>query len=87
MANITLGFELMIVGMTTVFVILLIVILGGKLLIKVVNYIAPTSVDTPKSSPHSAATANIDNTTMEVLRQTVAQLTGGKGHLTSAKQL
>ena len=37
MGNLGIGLELMIVGMLTVFVILLIVIWGGKLLIAVVN--------------------------------------------------
>ena len=44
MDNLGIGFELMIVGMSTVFLILLIVIWGGKLLINVVNKIAPEEV-------------------------------------------
>ena len=44
MGNLSIGLELMIVGMLTVFVILLIVIWGGKLLIAVVNKVAPEEV-------------------------------------------
>ena len=41
MENIGLGLMLMVIGMCTVFIILLIVIWGSTLLIKLVNKIAP----------------------------------------------
>lgn len=50
MGNLGIGLELMIVGMLTVFVILLIVIWGGKLLIAVVNKVAPEEVVPAKKS-------------------------------------
>ena len=41
MENLGIGLQLMIVGMCTVFLILIIVIYGGKLLIMAVNRLAP----------------------------------------------
>jgi len=85
MDNIGLGIELMVVGMSTVFLILLIVIWGGKLLIKAVNKIAPEEVVAPKKA--SVAPAAVDSTTMAVLQQVVSQITGGKGSVASVKRL
>ena len=48
MEHMTLGLQLLIVGMLTVFAILLIVIFGGKLLINVVNMFAPEEVASAK---------------------------------------
>ena len=75
----------MVVGMSTVFLILLIVIWGGKLLIKAVNKIAPEEVVAPKKS--AAAPSAVDGTTMAVLQQVVSQITGGKGSISSVKRL
>lgn len=85
MENLGIGFELMIVGMSTVFLILLIVIWGGKLLIKAVNKIAPEEVVSHQKG--AAPTANIDGGTMAILQQVVSQITGGKGHISSAKRI
>jgi oxaloacetate decarboxylase gamma subunit len=85
MNNLGVGFELMIVGMSTVFLILLIVIWGGKLLIKTVNKIAPEETVSPKNS--GASVAAIDNNTMAILQQVVSQITGGKGQVSSAKRI
>lgn len=88
------GFQLMIVGMLTVFAILLIVINGSKLLIAIVNQIAPEGETGHKqklAAQQNAAILNknttIDAQTMEVLQQAVAQITQGKGRLTNATQL
>lgn len=86
MSNIETGIQLMVVGMSTVFLILLIVIMGGKLLIKTVNKIAPEEAVAPKKSA-SAAPAIVDSKTMAVLQQVVSQLTGGKGRVASAKRI
>lgn len=86
MENLGIGVELMVVGMLTVFCILLIVINLGKLLIQVVNKVAPEEVVAPKKNA-AAAPAAIDATTMAILEQTVAQITGGKGHVASAKRV
>lgn len=82
MDNIGIGIQLMVVGMTTVFLILLVVIYGGKLLISAVNKVAPEEVVTKKTV---AAPQTVDATTMSVLQEVVKQLTGGKGHVASAK--
>ena len=85
MDNLGIGFELMIVGMSTVFLILLIVIWGGKFLIKAVNKIVPEEVVSPKKSTVSGAA--VDSSTMAILQQVVSQITGGKGHVSSAKRI
>lgn len=85
MDNLGVGFELMIVGMSTVFLILLIVIWGGKLLIKAVNKIAPEEVVAPKKG--AAPAAAVDSSTMAILQQVVSKITGGKGHISSAKRI
>lgn len=80
------GLELMIVGMCTVFLILMIVIQGGKLLIRAVNKFAPEEV-VPARKSASTSVAQIDPSVMSILQETVKQLTGGKGHLSSAKKI
>lgn len=80
------GVELMVIGMLTVFAILLIVINLGKLLIKIVNVIAPEEQVAPKKAA-TATTATIDANTMAILKQTVSQITGGKGRVASAKKI
>lgn len=85
MDNIGLGIQLMVVGMSTVFLILLIVIWGGKLLIKTVNKLAPEEVPAIKKTEQVSGA--IDSTTLSVLQQVVSQVTGGKGHLSSAKRI
>lgn len=85
-SGISTGIELMIIGMFTVFAILLIVINLGKLLIKVVNAIAPEEQVAPKKAGAAKPVA-IDATTMTILEQTVSQLTGGKGRVASAKKI
>lgn len=85
MDNLGIGFELMIVGMSTVFLILLIVIWGGKLLINVVNKIAPEEITTPKKA--AAPSTAVDGSTMAILQQVVSQITDGKGHISSVKKI
>lgn len=77
-----LGLELMVVGMLTVFVILLIVIYGGKLMIAVCNKIFPAE------EPVRRKNRSDDLATVRpVLDAAVSELTGGKGHITSIKKL
>ncbi len=88
MENIGLGLELLVVGMCTVFVILLIVIWGGGLLIRLVNRIAPEVVAPTKKAQTSASpSATVDAKDMAVLEEAVRQLTQGKGHIASARRL
>lgn len=86
MENLGFGLQLMIVGMSTVFVILLIVIFGGKLLISVVNRIAPEEVAVAKKAA-TVQTGAVDAPTMAVLQEVVKQLTGGKGRVESARKI
>lgn len=86
MENIGLGLQLMVVGMCTVFLILQIIVSGGKLLIKFVNKIAPEETVPVKKSAKPAST-QIDGNTMAVLQEVVKQLTGGKGHVASARKV
>ncbi len=85
MENLGIGLQLMIVGMCTVFLILLIVINGGKLLIKAVNKIAPEEAEAPKKV--AKAVQAVDQQTMAILEATVKQITGGKGRVASATKL
>ena len=80
MENIGLGLVLMIVGMVTVFLILLIVIFGSTLMIRIVNRIAPA--EEKKSSSDAS-----DSLVRQVLEAAVAQLTGGKGRITNITTL
>ncbi len=83
MDNLTVGLTLMVIGMITVFCILLLVINVSKLLIVIVNKIAPEEQAPAKAEPKAAA---VDAVTMDVIRATVAQLTGGKGTVTSVER-
>jgi oxaloacetate decarboxylase gamma subunit len=85
MEHLGIGLELLAVGMSTVFIILLIVIFGGTLLIKVVNKIAPEEV-LPAKKVGTTTNTVIDATTMEVLNKVVCQLTNGKGKIVSAQK-
>ena len=73
MSNLGLGLELMLVGMASVFVILVIVIYLGKLMIALTNRI-PAEQQGVKS-----ATSDVDNGTRSVIEAAVKELTGGKG--------
>ena len=88
MEHMTLGLQLLVVGMLTVFAILLIVIFGGKLLISLVNMIAPEEVVSAKKKVASANTDNsVDSSTMAILQEVVKQITDGKGRVESAKKV
>ena len=77
MEKISIGLELMGIGMVTVFAILLIVIFGSRLLITIINRIAPEESKPEKAAPAADDTAAV----RRVLDAAVAQLTGGKGHI------
>lgn len=94
MENLGFGFQLMGVGMITVFAILLIVIYGSTLLIAIVNQIAPEKTDAPKKGLAAQTNAailttetTIDAQTMEILQQAVAQITQGKGRIINATKI
>ncbi|RHJ81210.1 OadG family protein [Parabacteroides sp. AM08-6] len=85
MENLETGLLLMVVGMTTVFAILLIVINLGKGLITLVNKYAPEEVTVKKQikpQPQVATTApvtGITNQTTAAIISAVSVVTGGKG--------
>jgi oxaloacetate decarboxylase gamma subunit len=83
MENIETGLMLMVVGMTTVFLILLIVIYLGQALIAVVNRIAPE--EAPKKAPAVAPTA--DAGAMDAIKAAVDILTAGKGQVIKIEKL
>ncbi len=78
------GILLMTVGMVTVFAVLLIIINLSQLLIKFVNKVAPE--EEVKAKP-KAAPAPVSQDIMEVIRQTVAQVTGGKGVVANVEKM
>ncbi len=84
MENIGLGLTLMAVGMITVFVILLLIINLSKLLIFIVNKVAPEEEKAPKGK---AAAQAVDATTMTVISAAVAQITGGKGTVAKVERV
>ena len=77
MEKISIGLELMGIGMVTVFAILLIVIFGSRLPITIINRIAPEESKPEKAAPAADDTAAV----RPVLDAAIAQLTGGKGHI------
>ena len=84
MGNIETGLMLMLVGMTTVFVILLIVIGLSNVLIKFVNKVAPeeeTKKKVVKSTPSTDAGA------MDAIKAAVDILTAGQGHVIKVEKL
>lgn len=78
--------QLMLVGMITVFCILLIVITLGSVLIKLVNKYAPEEVVAKKAAAPAAGN-QVDGTVKAVIDATVAQITGGKGRAVSITKL
>lgn len=86
MENIETAILLMVVGMATVFVILLIVIYLGKVLITLVNKYAPEEVAPPRQeSPRSAAP--IAGNILAAITAAVNVVTQGKGKITKVEKL
>ena len=78
----------MVVGMLTVFSVLLIVIGLGTLLIKLVNKYAPEEVTAKKSVATAVGAAQqVDATVKAVIDATISQITGGKGRVTKITKL
>lgn len=84
MENIGTGLMLMVVGMATVFVILLIVIWLSQFLIKVVNKIAPE--EEVKKKP-AAGGPSTDAGAMDAIKSAVNILTAGKGQVIKIEKL
>ena len=86
MENLETAFLLMVVGMATVFVILLIVIYLGKLLISLVNKYAPEEVVSVKQTS-SQAPVPIPGNILAAITAAVNVVTQGKGKVTKAEKL
>lgn len=86
MENIEIALLLMVVGMATVFVILLIVIYLGKLLIALVNKYAPEeAVPVKKETPRSPAP--VPGNILAAITAAVNVVTQGKGKVTKVEKL
>lgn len=84
MENVDTGLLLMVVGMTTVFAILLIVIFLGKGLIVLVNKYAP-EVSLPTKSGSNPE--EIPSSVLAAIVSAVNIVTGGKGKVTNVEKL
>ncbi len=76
----------MVVGMATVFVILLIVIYLGKLLITLVNKYAPEEV-LPVEGKHRKGPAPVPGNILAAITAAVNVVTLGKGKVTKVEKL
>lgn len=85
MENFQTGLLLMVVGMVTVFLILLIVIYLGKLLICLVNKYAPEEIVAPKGRPASAP-ALIPGNILAAITAAVNVVTHGKGKVVKVEK-
>jgi oxaloacetate decarboxylase gamma subunit len=91
MENISIGLLLMVVGMTTVFAILFIVIYLGKGLIAFVNKYVPEEVVVKQQAPARAAVATsnaggVSNQETAAIVSALSVLTGGKGKVTKIEK-
>ncbi len=87
MENLSFGLMLMAIGMITVFAILLIVIYLSKLLIAIVNKVAPEEVVAKKSASVAASPVVIDPNTMAAIKGAVNIVTGGKGKVMKVEKI
>ena len=86
MENIETAILLMVVGMATVFVILLIVIYLGKMLITLVNKYAPEEV-VPVKREASQGPAPVPGNILAAITAAVNVVTQGKGKITKVEKL
>ena len=86
MENLETAFLLMVVGMATVFVILLIVIYLGKLLISLGNKYAPEEV-VPVKQTSSQGPAPVPGNILAAITAAVNVVTQGKGKVTKVEKL
>ena len=75
---------LLAIGMTTVFIILALVVLGGKLTIIITNKFAP-EVETLVVQPISSST--IEGSKIAAITAAVESITGGIGHIQEIKKI
>ncbi len=94
MENIETGLLLMVVGMTTVFAILLIVINLGKTLIMLVNKYAPEEIATKKTTVTSnkqqttqASSGNLSGQEAAAIISAISMITYGKGKVVKIEKI
>ena len=75
---------LMLVGLTTVFAVLLLVILTGKLLILLINKFAPEEV---KKTVAAGGNGQVDPTVRQAIEIAIRQLSGGKKEVSSIEKI
>lgn len=83
--NLIFAFQLLVIGILTVYVILLIVIGLGKALIYFVNKYLPAEAPAKKVTP--SVPESIDSQTRDIIQAAVSQLTGGKGKAVKIQKL
>ena len=86
MNELGIAFEMMGVGMITVFVILSLVVLLGNLIIRFVNKYIPEEI-TQKVQPPTVPVGVINPKKMAAIVSAVKMLTGGKGHVIKIEKL
>lgn len=86
MENLETALLLMVVGMATVFVILLLVIYLGKLLISLVNKYAPEEV-VPVRQASSQGAVPVPGNILAAITAAVNVVTQGKGKVTKVEKL
>ncbi|MDP4680874.1 MAG: OadG family protein [Cyclobacteriaceae bacterium] len=82
--DISTALSLLVVGMITVFIVLLFVVIGGNLLIKIVNKFAP---EVSRTSPKREERNNISPAKIAAIKSAIDQLTGGKGEVISIEKV
>ncbi len=75
--------RLMLVGMTTVFLILFIVILSSKLLISIINHYEPVETNTKRNEREQF----IPNDIKSVIDKAVHQISGGKAKIEKIQKI
>ncbi len=85
MENLSTAFMLMAVGMVTVFIILLVVIILGKLLTALVNKYAPAEEVAP--AKQSKAPVAIPGNILAAITAAVNVVTQGKGKVTKVEKM
>ena len=78
------GTMLMLVGMATVFVILALVVLGGKLMIIIINKYAPLEESVVV---RTLSSAGIETSKIAAITAAVETLTHGRGQITDIKRI
>lgn len=86
MENLLEASKLLVVGLSTVFIVLLLIIQGSKLLIKAVNRFAPAEDEAPKQTT-SVSAQPVAPAVAKAIEQAVAQMTGGSAEVVKIEKL